>query len=263
MTKMMLSPGEIADATVNAGKTKCAKSIYNLFILGILAGMFIAFGAVGAIVIWSLSTLPAVGKFLGAAIFPVGIMFVVLAGSELFTGNSLMTLGMFKGEYKVRYVMKNWTIVYLGNFVGSILLAFLIYKSNLWGANGTANVIGAKAIAIAEGKVGLSFSAALYRGILCNMVVVLAIWISSSSKDVIGKIFALWFPITLFVLSGYEHSIANMFFISVGMFMGGDVTWSTMFMNNLIPVTIGNIIGGAVVIPGLYCAIFGKKNKEK
>ena len=254
----MLSPAEVANATVNAGKAKGSKATLNLLVLGILAGMFIAFGATGAVVVWGLSTLPAMGKFLGSAVFPVGIILVVLAGSELFTGNNLMTLGFFKGEYKFSHIMKNWIPVYVGNFIGSLFMAFLIYKSNLWGVNGVANAIGAKSIAIAEGKIALGFSAAMFRGILCNMLVVLSVWISVASKDVIGKIFALWFPITLFVLSGYEHSIANMFFIPVGMFMGANVTWSTFLMNNLLPVTIGNIIGGAIIIPGLYHIVFGK-----
>jgi formate/nitrite transporter len=258
MEKMMLSPAEIANATVNAGKAKGSKPTFNLLVLGFLAGMFIAFGAAAATVIWGLSTLPAMGKFLGAAIFPVGIMLVVLAGSELFTGNNLMTLGMFKGEYSFGHVMKNWIPVYIGNFIGSVFMAYLIYASNLWATDGVLTAVGTKAVAIAEGKLALGFSAAMVRGILCNIVVVLAVWISVASKDVTGKIFALWFPITLFVLSGYEHSVANMFFIPVGMFLGGDVTWATMFTNNLIPVTIGNIIGGAIIVPGLYHILFGK-----
>jgi len=259
MEKLMLSPAEVADATVKMGKAKGAKGTVNLLVLGILAGMFIAFGAAGAVVLWGLSTLPALGKFLGAAIFPVGIMLVVLAGSELFTGNNLMTLGMFKGEYGFGHVLKNWVPVYIGNFIGSIFMAFLIYQAHLWGNGDTVNAIGEKAIKIAEAKVGLGFSAAMFRGILCNIVVVLACWISFAAKDVTGKIFALWFPITLFVLSGYEHSVANMFFIPVGMFLGGNVTWGTMIMNNLLPVTIGNIIGGAIVVPGLYYILFGRK----
>ena len=248
MEKLMLSPAEVADATVKMGKAKGAKGTVNLLVLGILAGMFIAFGAAGAVVLWGLSTLPALGKFLGAAIFPVGIMLVVLAGSELFTGNNLMTLGMFKGEYGFGHVMKNWIPVYIGNFIGSVFMAFLIYQAHLWGNGDTVNAIGEKAIKIAEAKVGLGFSAAMFR---C--------WISFAAKDVTGKIFALWFPITLFVLSGYEHSVANMFFIPIGMFLGGNITWGTMIMNNLIPVTIGNLIGGAIVIPGLYYILFGRK----
>lgn len=260
MEKTISCPEEIANATVNAGKAKGSKSIVNLLILGFLAGMFIALGAVGATVLWGLSTLPVMGKFLGAAVFPVGIILVVLAGSELFTGNCLMSLGMFKGEYSFGHVMRNWIPVYIGNLIGSVFIAYLIYASDLWMANGVLTSVGIKAVAIAEGKLTLGFSAAMVRGILCNMLVVLAVWISVVANDVTGKILALWFPVFLFVLSGYEHSIANMFFIPIGMFLGGDVTWISMFANNLIPVTIGNIIGGAIIIPGLYHILF-RKNK--
>lgn len=260
MEKTISCPEEIANATVNSGKTKDSKTIANLLVSGFLAGMFIALGAVGATVVWGISTLPAMGKFLGAAVFPVGIILVVLAGSELFTGNCLMSLGMFKGEYSLGHVMRNWTTVYIGNLIGSVFIAYLIYASDLWMANGVLTDVGIKAVAIAEGKLTLGFSAAMVRGILCNILVVLAVWISVAAKDVAGKILALWFPVTLFVLSGYEHSVANMFFIPVGKFLGGDVTWASMIVNNLIPVTIGNIIGGAIIIPGLYYMLF-RKNK--
>jgi len=260
MEKLMLAPNEIAEATCNAGIAKAKKPVASLLALGILAGMFIAFGAVGATILWAKFAADGMsgwGKFMGAAVFPVGIMLVVMCGSELFTGNNLMTLGCAKGEYGFSRVLRNWGIVYFGNFIGSIFMALLIANSGLY-----AGIVGEKAMAIASAKVSLPVMEAVARAIMCNMLVVLAIWFSTASKDVIGKIFALWFPIMLFVLSGFEHSIANMFFIPVGMFMGANVTWGQIWINNLLPVTIGNIIGGGIIIPVLYYFVFIKSVKE-
>lgn len=261
MEKSILSPAEILNAWIGTGVKKGNIKIGKMLLLGILAGMFIGFGAhADIVVIQTLGTNVDVGlaKFLGAAVFPVGLMLVIMAGAELFTGNNLMTLALMDKKITMKQMLTNWVVVYIGNFIGSILLAVVLAKTGLY----SGEAISAKAIGIATGKIGLTFSAAVLRATLCNILVVLACWLQAGSKDMIGKIFAIWFPIMLFVLSGFEHSIANMFFIPLGMFLGADITWTQIWMNNLIPVTIGNIIGGALFIPFFYNYIYGSKKVE-
>ncbi|SHI40328.1 formate/nitrite transporter family protein [Lutispora thermophila] len=258
MEKRLLTPKEIAQATIDAGVAKTKLSIMQMAILGIFAGMFIGFGATGAITIGQTYANIDVGlsKFLFAAVFPVGLMLVVICGAELFTGNNLMILGCLNGNYKLKDVLKNWAVVYIANFVGSVLLAFLVAKSSVM-----AGAAAEKAIGIANAKVAIPFGAAIIRGILCNILVVLAVWMATGSRDIISKIFACWFPIMLFVLIGFEHSIANMYFIPLGKFLGAPVTWGQIWVNNLIPVTIGNIIGGAVIVPFAYYTVYVKTPK--
>jgi len=263
MEKGFLKPNEIAENWIEIGSKKANLSIINMIVLGILAGIFIGFGAHGDIIL--IQTLGSIdiglAKFMGAAVFPVGIMLVVMAGAELFTGNNLMALSVMTGKEKMIKVFKNWTFVYIGNFIGSIILAFLLSKSGLYG-----EAAALKAVAIAESKISITFSQAVIRGVMCNILVVLAVWMQTGAKDFIGKIFILWFPVMLFVLSGFEHSIANMYFIPLGKYLGGNFTWSQMWLNNIIPVTIGNLIGGALIIPTAYWIsylIISKKKDKK
>jgi len=251
MEKRILAPKEIAMATCDSGAGKAKLSIAQMLVLGIFAGVFIGFGAQGAITIGqSLAKIDAgLQKFAFAGAFPVGLMLVVICGAELFTGNNLMTLGCINGRYKFSDILRNWVIVYFANFIGSIVLAFLVANSGLMAAG---SPIAESAIGIATKKVAISFGPAVIRGILCNIIVVLAVWMATGARDVIGKIFSCWFPIMLFVLCGYEHSVANMYFIPLGMFLGAPVTWGQVWMNNLIPVTIGNLIGGALIVPLFY-----------
>ncbi len=251
MEKRILTPKEIAQATCDAGNAKANLSIAQMIVLGIFAGVYIGFGAQGAITIGQSLTKIDIGlqKFAFAAAFPVGLMLVVICGAELFTGNNLMTLGCINGRYEFKNVLKNWGVVYLANFIGSVILALLVAKSGLMAAGTPAAEL---AVGIATKKVAIAFGPAVLRGILCNIIVVLAVWMATGARDVIGKIFACWFPIMLFVLSGYEHSVANMYFIPLGMFLGAPVTWGQVWINNLIPVTIGNLIGGAVIVPFFY-----------
>lgn len=249
MEKRMLVPKEIAEATIATGIVKSKLTILQMLVLSIFAGAFISFGAHGAIVIsQTLASIDAgLAKFAFAATFPVGLMMVVICGAELFTGNTLMTLGVLDGKCSFSCVLKNWITVYLGNFIGSILVVIMIYYSGLMTGH-----VAEKAVAIAAAKTAIPLGPILIRGILCNIIVVLAVWMATGAKDVISKLFACWFPITLFVLSGYEHSIANMYFIPLGKLLGANVTWGQMWINNIIPVTIGNLIGGAVIVPLVY-----------
>lgn len=261
----ILTPAEIASVWIENGKKKANLSVDKMLLLGIFAGIFIGFGANASIVVTqTLESNVDVGlaKFFGASVFPVGLMLVVMAGAELFTGNNLMTLALMDGKITPGRMLLNWSMVYLGNFVGSVALAMLLAGSGLYGSK----FLAAKAVNIAAAKVSLTFMQAFVRGILCNMLVVLACWMQAGSKDMAGKILALWFPIMLFVLSGFEHSVANMFFIPLGMFLGADVTWGQFFANNIIPVTFGNIVGGAVIVPFTYYLCYVKRtnlpNKE-
>lgn len=265
MTKNLLSPAEIAEKMLDVSEKKANNSFGNMLMLGIMAGIFIALGGAAATVMWGTTGDLGVSKYLGAAVFPVGIVLVVLAGSELFTGNNLMTLGVMNGRISLGGLLKNWSAVYLGNFIGSIFIAVLVYKGQLWGGVNGLNAIGQKAVAIANAKSSLSFQAAFFRAILCNIVVVLAVWMATGASTVQGKVLTLWFPVSAFVISGYEHIIANMFFIPVGMFYGAPVTWGQMITTNFVPVTLGNLVGGAIVVPVAYHLIYlsGKTSQVK
>ena len=247
----MNTPKEILQIWINNGKNKASLPVHKMFLLGILAGMFIGFGS-HVFLIATAADASAVSKLIGAALFPVGLMLVILCGAELFTGNNLMTLALMDRQITWKGLLTNWCVVYLGNLCGSVLLAFLLAKSGLY----TGDLL-ARAQALAVSKASMPFMQGMIKGILCNILVVLACWFQAGSKDMTGKIFAIWFPIMLFVFAGFEHSVANMTYIPLGMFTGAEVTIAGLFAN-LIPVTIGNIIGGALFIPVFYTAIYGK-----
>lgn len=252
-----LTPKEIAASFVVSGRNKAALSVARMVILSIYAGAFIGFGSYAFTVATAITGTGfevTLAKFLGAGVFPVGLMLVVFFGAELFTSNTLMTISLFEKEITMSQMLKNWVFVYLGNFIGSVALALLLSKSGLYGEAMTA-----KAIAISEAKVAIPLIAVIIRGTFCNVFVVLAAWMQTGAKDITGKIFAIWFPIMFFVLAGYEHSVANMFFMPMGLFLGADITWGQILLNNILPVTIGNIIGGGILIPAVaYCAYLKK-----
>lgn len=253
-----LAPAEIAEVWVGNGVKKAGLPIGKMLILGIFAGIFIGFGAHGFILAGAAGGSAfetMVGKLIGASVFPVGLMMVIMCGAELFTGNNLLTLALMDKKITAGAMVKNWVVVYIGNLIGSVLLAFLLAKSGLY-----TEAVLAKAVGIAETKAALPFMDALIRGVLCNILVVLACWFQAGAKDMIGKIFAIWFPIMLFVFAGFEHSIANMTYIPLGIFLGADVSWGQMFAGNLLPVTLGNMIGGAVVVPVVYYYAYLKKS---
>ena len=252
------SPVETAKAISATAGAKDSANIVNVILLSFLAGAYIAFGGLLAVVA-SAGMLKAgapmgLEKFVFGAVFPVGLIIVVLAGSELFTGNVMfMTLGVLDGNASVGGLAKNWVLSWIFNFVGALFVAYVLaFMGGIAPADPT-NAITAKAIAVSEAKVKLDFVTAMIRGIGCNWLVCLAVWLANASDDIIGKIVGIWFPIMAFVCIGFEHSVANMFFIPLGMFLGAEgVTWSTIIINNLIPVTIGNIIGGAIFVACIY-----------
>ena len=250
------SPAEITEIWINNGIKKANLSVGKMLVLGMLAGAYIGFGANVFVLATAAGGDPfqsMVAKLIGAALFPVGLMMVILCGAELFTGNNLLTLALMDKKITAGKMLKNWVIVYIGNLIGSVLLAFVLAKSGLF-----ADAAGARAMAIAASKTSIPFMPAVLRGIGCNVLVVLACWLQAGAKDMIGKIFAIWFPIMMFVFAGFEHSVANMTYIPLGIFLGADVSWGAFFLANLVPVTIGNLIGGAVVIPFAYYYAYKK-----
>ena len=250
----MYGPAEIAKRYSDAGAGKTKLAIPKMFILAILAGMFIAFGAFGSQVAGTdVAGGASVGRLMSAVVFPVGLLMVIMAGAELFTGNNLIIISVLDKKTTVRGLLKNWIIVYLGNFVGSILVAAALTFSHAYSLYGGA--LAEAAVTTAQNKVLLTFPEALLKGILCNILVCIAVWISFSAEDVAGKILGLYLPIMLFVTSGFEHSVANMYFIPAGLFISGEygiaatsLTWSGFLLNNLLPVTLGNMIGGVGLV---------------
>ncbi len=253
---------------------KTTASDWKVIILGIFAGFYIGFGgAISTLVGSDSAKFLGVGlsKFFVGGVFSVGLMLVVIAGAELFTGNNLMLMGVLDRRVSVGKVLYKWLLVYLANFAGSILLAYLIYASGLW--KGGEFLTGIAALKIAAAKVSLPWGEAFVRGILCNILVCLAVWMAIASNNIIGKIFAIFFPIMTFVAMGFEHSIANMYFIPLGLFLKGTaaagasgldlggLTWIAFLWKNLLPVTLGNIVGGAGFVGALYWMVYVKNNK--
>jgi len=275
--KNFLTPAEIAAATVDAGIKKSKLSIMKMIVLGILAGAFIGFASEGSnMAAFNLFAKPetyGLGKVIAGSIFGTGLMLVVVAGGELFTGNTLMTMAVLQGKIKISTMLKNWTFVYIGNFIGSLLIAYMMVNSGLF--NSGANVLGGVTIKIASYKVGLTFAQAFYLGIMCNWLVCLAVWMNYGAKDMVGKLFACFFPIWLFITSGFEHSVANMYYIPAGILAKVNPAWveashlspqalesvncGNFVFNNLVPVTIGNIVGGGFFVGMAYWFTFLKK----
>lgn len=277
MECMFSTPAETAQELLNFGKSKGNLSTTNMVLLGILAGVYIALAA-------QLATIATndVGAFFGDGItrvvmgltFTLGLILVVIAGAELWTGNNLMVPAAYTGVISWGQLFKNWVLVYFSNFLGSLIMVGLMAGTGLWQANGGA--VGARALGIALGKVQLSFGAAVTRGILCNMLVTLAVILALAAKDISGKLWGMFFPIAAFVTSGFEHSIANMYFVPAGITLASDpkiveilgkdvsaLTWGNFISSNLIPVTLGNFIGGAVIIATGYYLIYIKPTQVK
>ncbi len=248
------APANIAESVISqVGVKKCQLGTMQLMILGILAGAFIAFGAQLSTRIMANVQDPGLSILLGGSVFSVGLMLVVIAGAELFTGNNLIFMSVLAGEVKFTKMLEYWFYVYVANLIGSLLLVWFMSQSGL-----VSGGVAAKAIAIAEGKVNLPSMQIFFRAIMCNWLVCLAVWLALAAHDVIGKIFGIFFPIMMFVASGFEHSVANMYFIPMGMVLSPEtVSWSGM-INNILWATVGNIIGGAGFVAFVYYMVFRK-----
>lgn len=252
------APAEIANRIEKAGITKSALPLLPLIALSILAGAFIAFGAMFYTVAMTQTDLGfGPSRVFGGVVFCLGLVLVVVGGAELFTGNSLIVMGWADGRIKTKALLRNWGVTFCGNLVGAVLMAGLVAASGT--LDMAAGAVGETAQAIAAAKIVLDPVQALVRGILCNILVCLAIWLCFAAHSVTAKIMAILFPITAFVALGFEHSIANMYFIPVAM-ISGDGTISMMdFVMNMVPVTVGNVIGGGVFVALTYYIIYLRK----
>jgi formate/nitrite transporter len=265
-----LLPAEIAARAAEMGVKKATLRPINTFVLAVLAGGFVAVGALFA----TLMTAGASGvlsygvtRLLFGLAFCLGLMLIIVAGAELFTGNTLITMAWASGKVSTRALLHNWLIVYCGNLVGALITAVLVLLSGEYTMGG--GVLGQAMLNIAAHKAHLDFAAALVLGILCNALVCIAVWLTLGARTTTDKIMAILFPITAFAALGFEHSIANMYFIPVALLikqfdpafvasLNVDLAPVTMagFVNNLIPVTIGNIIGGVVMVAGVYWFVY-------
>jgi formate/nitrite transporter len=264
------TPSEILSYTSEAGIVKTERAFYAEFILAFLAGVFIAFASEGStMAAYNLFANPetyGLGKVLAGAVFGTGLMLVLLAGGELFTGNTLIIVGVLDRKIKIRRMLLNWLVVYIGNFLGSIFIAYMMNTSLLFNASG--GLLGGMTIKIAAYKTSLPFLSAFFLGLMCNWLVCLAVWVSYGSEDMAGKILAIFFIIGLFITSGFEHSVANMYYIPAGILAKanpawveashlsaeqlGSLNWLAFFTKNLVPVTLGNIAGGSFMVGLLY-----------
>ena len=276
-----LLPPAMAVKAEQVGVNKANLEAINTFLLAVLAGAFIAFGAIFSTTVTAGATgvLPyGIIKLIGGLAFCLGLILVVVAGAELFTGNNLIVMAWASGKVTIAQLLKNWIIVYVGNFVGSIATALFMFLSEQY-AFGSGD-IGLNILNIADAKTNLGFVQAIVLGILCNALVCLAVWLTFSTRTTTDKILAVLFPITAFVAAGFEHSVANMYFIPVGLFVKGgapsefwnqigktaadysSLTWQGFLFNNLIPVTIGNMIGGTVMVGVVYWLIYSRHRQN-
>ncbi|OGT83306.1 MAG: hypothetical protein A3G96_06090 [Gammaproteobacteria bacterium RIFCSPLOWO2_12_FULL_52_10] len=268
------SPAQMAARVENAGITKGNMNAVSTLVLAMLAGAFISFGAVFYTFVIHDSTLSlGLTRLLGGFVFCLGLILVIVAGAELFTGNSLIVMAYVSRKITGWQLCRNWLTVYIGNLAGALVIVILIYYSgHLSTANGA---IGLLAVRIANAKVNLTFMEALFRGILCNLLVCLAVWLCFSGRSVTDKILAILFPITAFVALGFEHCIANMYFIPAGLAVKNDpallqqalvlangslnidnLNTGSFLLNNLLPVTLGNIIGGGFFVGAVYWFVY-------
>ena len=266
-----LLPAEMAVRAEYIGVRKAETPALTTFILAILAGAFIALGAIFATTTaaGTSGALPyGVAKLLTGFVFCLGLILVVVGGAELFTGNNLIVMAWASRKVSTAALLRNWVIVYLGNFVGSFGTAILVFLSKQYTFGGGS--VGATALGIANAKVGLAPIQAVALGILCNILVCLAVWLTFSARSTLDKIAAIVFPITAFVAAGFEHSVANMYFVPMGLLIKSldpgfttalsldlsGLTWGRFLLNNLLPVTVGNIIGGSLFVAAVYWTIF-------
>jgi len=250
-------PSEIADLVEISGVAKARLPLVQMLTLAVLAGAFIAFGAVAyTVVMTGVDASFGPARFLGGIVFSLGLILVIIGGAELFTGNALMVMAAVDQRITSSELLKSWTIVYIGNFIGATGLAIAVSLSGI-----VEGATAQTAVNIASAKVSLGWFEALMRGVLCNGLVCLAVWLSLAARTVVGKILAIIWPIASFVMLGLEHSIANMYLIPQGMFAGAAID-AGAFAYNLLFVTIGNIIGGAGGVALAYHLAYGPRSVD-
>jgi formate transporter len=267
------TPAEIARMVETKGVIKASGGFFPTFVLGVLAGAFIAFGAVLSTIVGTGSAF-GVGptRWLAGFAFALGLILVVIAGAELFTGNNLVVMSLVDGHITLTQLLRNWAIVFVGNFVGAISIVVMVWLADGWQLAG--DEVGESALSIAATKTSLPFEVVLVRGILCNVLVCLAVWLAMAGKTLVDKVFAIIFPIAAFVAAGFEHSIANMYFIPQGMLLEdeGDLAARAQeagitpeqlasldvngFLTNLTAATLGNVIGGGLLVGLVYWFVY-------
>ncbi len=272
-----LPPPEMAERMENVGLKKANLDFWSMFALAVLAGAFIGLGGEFFTLVITDSGLGfGLNKLVGGLVFSLGLILVIIAGAELFTGNNLIIMAWVSGKLALGQLMRNWIIVYFGNLIGALGTVMLMYLTRQW-ASASCHV-GATALNIANAKVNLSFTEGVARGILCNALVCLAVWLCLSGRSVTDKILAIVFPITAFVASGFEHSIANMYFIPMGLLLkgepevvaaagkaAGDLVNLNLqgFIGNLVSVTTGNIFGGGFMVAVVYWFIYRRPRGKR
>ncbi len=273
-----IMPASMAVRAEQSGIKRAATDPVTIFVLSILAGAFISFGAIFATIVTAGTGLPyGVGRLLTGLVFSAGLVMVIIAGAELFTGNNLIVMAWASGKVKTRALLLNWVLSFTGNFVGAIATAILVFYSTQYTFGDGA--VGLVALNIASAKTSLDFIPALILGILCNALVCLAVWMLYSARTNIDRIMTAIPPVAIFAAAGFEHCIANIYFIPMGLFIRAGapdsfwraigksaadypgLTWSNFFAN-LFPVTIGNIIGGSVMVAAVYWFIFLRDTKK-
>ena len=267
------TPQAVAHMVARAVSVKKAtSSILNTLVLGVLAGAYIGFGAAMATLVGHDAASKVgvgVSQLLVGSVFSLGLILVVIAGAELFTGNNLMISGVLERQLGTSRMLSRWAQVYLANLLGSVLLAWILYEAGVWKMAGGA--VGAKALAIASAKVKLPFAQAFFSGIGCNWLVCLAVWMAFSAKEIAGKVLVIFFPIMAFVALGLEHCVANMYFIPMGLLLKDTaaagmnleaLTWGNFLLKNLLPVTLGNIAGGAIFVGSAYWLVYVRKQAK-
>lgn len=268
------APAQVTELMLAGMTGKSKLPVVKMFLLGILAGAFIAFGAEASSLAAHNVTQVGIQRLIMGCVFPVGLIMVVLLGTELFTGNCMMIAAVADKRVKFAMLLRNWVVVYLGNLVGAALIVLLVSATGQLGYS--SNGLAVLTIKIAAAKTGLSFGAALAGGILCNVLVCVAVLLAMASKSIIGKIMGIWFPIMAFVLSGFEHSVANMYYIPAGIFASMNPAYAAAaqeagvnmanlnalgFLGNIVPVTLGNIVGGAAIALVMWFCF--RRNKEQ
>lgn len=270
------TPADIARLVETRGVAKAKAPALTTFVLGILAGAFIALGAVLATVVGTGSTLGfGITKWLSGIAFSVGLILVVIAGAELFTGNNLIVMSLVSKKITILELLNNWGIVYVGNLVGALSVVALAYLAHWWAVG--ENAYGATALSIAAGKASLPFWTVFFRGVLANALVCLAVWLAMAGRTVVDKVFAIVFPISAFVAAGFEHSIANMYFVPMGLVLKHEPGLAQAAaltrdqyqaldlsgaVNNIVAATLGNIVGGAVLVGLVYWFVYLRPDRQ-
>lgn len=244
-------PAEIAQRIQQAGVAKARLGLVETVTLGVLAGAFIAFGALLFLLVMTESGLGfGPGRWLGGLAFTLGLVLVVIAGAELFTGNNLIVMAWVDRKVTSRQLLRNWALVYAANFIGALGTAVMVTGAGTLNMSGGA--LAETAFAVAAAKTTIVWHEAFFRGVLCNVLVCLAVWLTFGARDVGGKIIAILLPISAFVALGFEHSVANMFFIPLAIMNGAPAVGVAGLIANLVPVTLGNVVGGGVFVGLAY-----------